>query len=136
VLDRHYVIVIDRPGDESGLAGGLVIRTRTGRYLLVDLVTVLPGHRGSGWSWALVAQAQSIGNALGLAGTAAIAATNPMNLDDHLGDDTFVAVDLVAPRRFRGQGRLRRLYGRYRPLHAREPIWFREPGEPPVPGAV
>ena len=44
-------------------------------------------------------------------------------------DDTYVAVELVPPRRFRGQGRLRALYGRWQPLQPRAPIWFREPGD-------
>ena len=83
---------------------------------MLDLLTVVPEHRGAGRSWALVAHAQAIGNALGLAGVAAVAGTNPMNLEDHLDDDTYVAVRLVEPRRFRGQGRLRKLYGRLQPL--------------------
>ena len=108
----------------------MAITTRARRYAVLDLLTVVPEHRGAGRSWALVAHAQAIGNALGLAGVAAMAGTNPMNLEDHLGDDTYVAVRLVAPRRFRGQGRLRKLYGRVQPLSPRTPIWFREPGEP------
>ena len=47
-------------------------------------------------------------------------------------DDTYVAVELVPRRRFRGQGRLRDLYGRWQPLRPRAPIWFREPGDPPA----
>lgn len=132
VLDRHYIIVIELPGDPSKLAGALAVTTRTRRYGMLDLLTVVPDHRGAGWSWALVAHAQAIGNALGLAGIAALAGSNPMNLEDHLDDDTYVSVDLVAPRRFRGQGRLRKLYGRLQPLHPRAPLWFREPGEAPV----
>ena len=107
VLDRHYMIVAEWPGDDARFAGALAITTRTRRYGVLDLLTVVPDHRGAGWSWALVARAQSIGNALGLAGVAALAGSNPMDLDDHLGDDVYVAVDLVPPRRFRGQGRLR-----------------------------
>ena len=132
VLDRHYIIVIDRPGDEAGLAGALAITTRTRRYGVLDLLTVLPDHRGAGWSWALVAHAQSIGNVLGLAGIAALAGSNPMDLEPHLDDDTYIAVELVPPRRFRGQGRLRNLYGRWQPLRPRAPIWFRDSGEPPA----
>lgn len=129
VLDRHYIIVVERPGHEAGLAGALAVTTRTRRYGVLDLLTVLPDHRGAGWSWALVAHAQSIGNALGLAGIAALAGSNPMDLEAHLGDDTYVAVELVPPRRFRGQGRLRNLYCRWQPLRPRAPIWFREPGD-------
>ncbi|HEX4980737.1 MAG TPA: hypothetical protein VFV63_03525 [Ilumatobacteraceae bacterium] len=130
MLDRHYIIVVEQPGGEGVLVGALAVMTRTRRYGTLGLLTVVPEHRGAGWSWALVARAQAIGNALGLAGIAALAGSNPMDLEDHLGDDAYVAVHLVAPRRFRGQGRLRDLYGRVQPLHPREPIWFREPGEP------
>jgi N-acetylglutamate synthase-like GNAT family acetyltransferase len=129
VLDRHYVIVVESPGEEAGFAGALAITTRTRRYGVLDLLTVVPGHRGAGWSWALVAHAQSIGNALGIAGIAALAGSNPMDLEDHLGDDRYVAVELVPRRRFRGQGRLRALYGRWQPLRPRAPVWFREPGD-------
>jgi N-acetylglutamate synthase-like GNAT family acetyltransferase len=132
VLHRHYVIVVEWPGDASRLAGALAVTTRTRRYGVLDLLTVVPDLRGAGWSWALVARAQAIGNALGLAGIAALAGSNPMHLEDHLGDDTYVSVQLAAPLRFRGQGRLRKLYGRLQPLHPRAPIWFREPGEPPA----
>jgi N-acetylglutamate synthase-like GNAT family acetyltransferase len=130
-LDRHYIVVAEWPGDSSRLAGALVVTTRTRRYGVVDLLTVVPDHRGAGWSWALVARAQSIGNAFGLRGVAALVDSNPMNLDDHLRDDVYVAVDLAPPRRFRGQARLRRFYGRFQPLHPREPIWFREPSDLP-----
>lgn len=130
LLDRHYVIVVDWPGDEARLAGAVAITTRTRRYGVLDLLTVVPDHRGAGWSWALVAHAQSIGNALGIAGVAALAGSNPMDLDAHVSDDQYVAVELVPRRRFRGQGRLRDLYGRWQPLQPRTPIWFREPGEP------
>jgi N-acetylglutamate synthase-like GNAT family acetyltransferase len=133
VLDRHYIIVADWPGDPSRLAGALVVPTRTRRYGVVDLLTVVPDHRGAGWSWALVSRAQSIGNAFSLRGLAALVGSNPMNFDVHMGDDVYVAVDLATPRRFRGQGRLRRFYGRFQPLHPREPVWFREPGELPAP---
>ncbi len=129
LLDRHYVIVIEWPGDASRLAGALAITTRTRRYGALDLLTVVPNHRGAGWSWALVAHAQSIGNALGLAGIAALAGSNPMDLENHLGDDRYVAVELSPPRRFRGHGRLRDLYGRWQPLQPRAPIWFGEPDD-------
>jgi N-acetylglutamate synthase-like GNAT family acetyltransferase len=132
VLDRHYIVVADWPGDSSRIAGALVVTTRTHRYGVVDLLTVVPDHRGAGWSWALVSRAQSIGNAFGLSGLAALVGSNPMNLDVHMGDDVYVAVDLVAPRQFRGQGRLRRLYGRIQPLYARDPVWFREPVDLPA----
>jgi N-acetylglutamate synthase-like GNAT family acetyltransferase len=127
VLDRHYIIVIGWPGDEARLAGALAITTRTRRYGVLDLLTVVPDHRGAGWSWALVAHAQSIGNELGLAGVAALAGSNPMDLKDHLRDDTYVAVELVPPRRFRGQGRLRKLYHHWQPLQPRATVWFHEP---------
>ena len=129
LLDRHYVIVVDWPGDDSRLAGAVAITTRTRHYGVLDLLTVVPDHRGAGWSWALVAHAQSIGNALGIAGIAALAGSNPMDLDAHVRDDQYVAVELVPRRRFRGQGRLRGLYGRWQPLQPRSPIWFREPGD-------
>ncbi len=96
VLDRHYVIVVEWPGDDAGFAGAVAITTRTRRYGVLDLLTVVPDHRGAGWSWALVAHAQSIGNALGIAGIAALAGSNPMDLEDHLGDDRYVAVELGA----------------------------------------
>ena len=129
VLDRHYIIVVERPDDDSGLAGALAVTTRTRRYGVLDLLTVLPDHRGAGWSWALVAHAQAIGNALGLAGIAALAGSNPMDLEAHLGEDTYVAVELVPRRRFRGQNRLRQLYGRWQPLRPRAPIWIRQRGD-------
>jgi N-acetylglutamate synthase-like GNAT family acetyltransferase len=130
LLDRHYVIVVEWPGDDARFAGAVAITTRTRRYGVLDLLTIVPDHRGAGWSWALVARAQSIGNALGIAGIAALAGSNPMDLEDHLGDDRYVAVELVPRRRFRGQGRLRALYGRWQPLQPRTPVWFREPGDP------
>jgi N-acetylglutamate synthase-like GNAT family acetyltransferase len=130
VLDRHYIVVTEWPGDATRLAGAAAITARARRYAVLELLTVVPEHRGSGGSWALVAHAQAIGNALGLAGAAALAGTNPMNFDDHVDDDSYLAVHLVAPRRFRGQGRLRKLYGRVQPLSPRTPIWFRLQGEP------
>lgn len=132
VLDRHYIVVVERPGEDAGLAGALAITTRTRRYGVVDLLTVLPDHRGAGWSWALVAHAQSIGNALGLAGIAALAGSNPMDLEAHVRDDRYIAVELVPPHRFRGQGRVRKLYGRWQPLHPRAPVWFRDPDDRPA----
>jgi N-acetylglutamate synthase-like GNAT family acetyltransferase len=129
VLDRHYIIVIPWPGDDARFAGALAITARTRRYGVLDLLTVVPDHRGAGWSWALAAHAQSIGNALGLAGIAALAGSNPMDLGMHLGDDRYVAVELAPPRRFRGHGRLRDLYGRWQPLQPRAPILFREPDD-------
>jgi len=132
LLSRHYIVVIERPGDPTRFAGAAAIRTRSRRYAVLDLLTVMPENRGAGLSWVLVAHAQTIANTLGLAGVAALGGTNPMNLDGHLDDDAFVAVRLAAPRRFRGQGRLRTLYGRVRPLSPRPPLWFREPGEPTV----
>ena len=84
LLDRHYVIVVEWPGDDARFAGAVAITTRTRRYGVLDLLTVVPDHRGAGWSWALVAHAQSIGNALGIAGIAALAGSNPMDLDAHV----------------------------------------------------
>ncbi len=84
LLDRHYVIVVEWPGDDARFAGAVAITTRTRRYGVLDLLTVVPDHRGAGWSWALVAHAQSIGNALGIAGVAALAGSNPMDLDAHV----------------------------------------------------
>ena len=67
--------------------------TRTRRYGVLDLLTVVPDHRGAGWSWALVARAQTIGNALGLAEAwRPWSGSNPMNFDVHMGDDTYIAV--------------------------------------------
>ena len=129
LLDRHYVIVVEWPGDDARFAGAVAITTRTRHYGVLDLLTVVPDHRGAGWSWALVAHAQSIGNALGIAGVAALAGSNPMDLDAHVRDDQYVAVELVPRRRFRGQRRLRALYGRWQPLQPRAPVWFREPGD-------
>ncbi len=132
ILDRHYIVVTEWPGDATRLAGAAAVTARARRYAVLELLTVVPEHRGGGRSWALVAHAQAIGNALGYAGVAAMAGTNPMNLEDHLGDDTYVAVRLVEPRRFRGQGRLRKLYGRWQPLNPRAATWFRQPGDPPA----
>jgi N-acetylglutamate synthase-like GNAT family acetyltransferase len=135
VLDRHYIIVAEWPGDPTRFAGALAITTRTRRYGVLDLLTVVPDHRRGGWSWSLVAHAQSIGNALGLAGVAALAGSNPMDFDSHIRDDTYLAVALAAPRRFRGQRRLRAVYGRWQPLRPRTATWFREPGDPAAPSS-
>ena len=55
LLDRHYVIVVEWPGDDARFAGAVAITTRTRQYGVLDLLTVVPDHRGAGWSWALVA---------------------------------------------------------------------------------
>jgi hypothetical protein len=131
VLDHHYILVVDDPRQPGQLCAALAITTRARRYGVIDLLTVVPDQRRSGWSWALIARAQEIGNGLGQAGVAALADSNPLDLDEHLGDDHYVAVDLAPPRRFRGHGRLRALYGRIQPLSPREA----EPAGRPPEGA-
>ena len=133
VLDRHYI-------DRRGPAGRRrQVRRRSGDHGTdASLRRGRSAHRAPGPSRCRLVvgprrRAQSIGNALGLAGIAALAGSNPLDLDVHLRDDQYVAVELVPRQRFRGQGRLRQLYGRWQPLRPRAPTWLREPGDQSAP---
>jgi hypothetical protein len=76
---------------------------------------------------------------MAVGGWGALAPSNPMHTDDPRiawGEEHFYSVSLGAPRRFKGQTRLRRLYGRIQPLTPRVGATFRDPDNPdrPPPG--
>ena len=119
VLDRHYIIVTEWPGDATRFAGAAAVTTRARRYAVLDLLTVVPEHRGAGRSWALVAHAQVDRQRTRPGGRRRPwPGTNPMNLEDHLGDDTYVA---VRPRRTPAFPRAGPTAQALRPLAAAEP---------------
>jgi N-acetylglutamate synthase-like GNAT family acetyltransferase len=132
-LDDHLVVVYETAGR---IVGAVVIRGRTRRYAAMMDLTVHPDFRRSGISWELAKRMREIGRGMAIGGWAALAASNPMQLhDDRIrwGDEHYYNVYLGWPRRFKGQTRLRRLYGRVQPLTARVPTNIRDPGDPGRP---
>jgi ribosomal protein S18 acetylase RimI-like enzyme len=132
-LDRHLVVVyeIDRR-----LIGAVVMQGRTRRYTTISDLTVDPEFRRSGVAWELSKRMHEIGRSMAIGGSGAIAASNPMHIDDERiswGTENFYSVSLGSPRRFKGQTRLRRLYARIQPLHSRVARNFRDPTDPDRP---
>ncbi len=133
VLDRHVVVVYERDGRLVGAAG---IEGRTRRYVTMTDLTVLPDFRRSGIGWELAKRMHEVGRSMAIGGSGAMAASNPMHVDDDRidwGNENFYNVSLGAPRRFKGQTRLRRLYGRIQPLTPRLATNFRDPSDPALP---
>jgi len=132
-LADHLVVVYETA---DRIVGAVVIRGRTRRYAALMDLTVHPDFRRSGISWELVKRMCEIGRAMAIGGWAALAASNPMHMNDdriRWGDENYYAVHLGSPRRFKGQTRLRRFYGRIQRVTARRPTNFRDPGDPDLP---
>lgn len=114
-LQQRPLVVAEAGGRIVGAArcDGL-----TRRYAFWSGLTVLPEHRGGGLSWAIAMRAMEISAGRGLAVQAAIFPTNPWRVADkaagreEYSEHAWLEVPLRAPRRFRGQARLRRLVER------------------------
>jgi Acetyltransferase (GNAT) family len=132
-LDRHIVVVYELDGR---LVGAVSIEGRTRRFATMMDLTVLPEFRRSGIAWELAKRMHEVGRSMAIGGSGAMAASNPMHIDDDRivwGDENFYNVSLGSPRRFKGQTRLRRLYGRIQPLTPRIATNFRDPSDPDLP---
>jgi hypothetical protein len=108
-LDRHVVIVYET---EGRLVGAVTIDSRSRHYLTMTDMTVRPDFRRSGIAWELtkrVRKSRPYGRRHG--------APSPLESHAHRrspdrwGEEHFYSVSLGAPRRFKGQTRLRRPTG-------------------------
>ena len=114
------------------MVGAIVVSGPTARYYVADALTVLPEQRSRGIGWTLGARVQRMANERGVGITAAIASSNAMSFADaNLGPESWAAVGLHAPHRFRGQGQLRRLYGRIGRRVGRARVMLRDGDGPP-----
>lgn len=130
VLRHHHMLVAEEDGR---MVGALVVSGPTTRYFVADALTVLPEQRSRGIGWTLGARAQLMANDRGVGITAAIASSNAMSFADaDLGPESWAAVGLHAPHRFRGQGKLRRLYGRIGRRVGRARVVLRDDAGPPT----
>jgi hypothetical protein len=103
VLDHHMVVVYEVEGN---LVGAVAIEGRTRRYATMMDLTGLPEFRRSGIAWELAKRMHEIGRSMAIGGSGAMAASNPMHIDDERivwGDENFYNVSLGAPRRFKGK---------------------------------
>ncbi len=116
--------------------GAVAIDGRTRRYATSMDLTVDPAFRRGGIGWELAKRMRLVGVAMAVGGWGALAPSNPMHREDEgivWDPDHFYKVMLGAPRRFKGETRLRRLYGRIQPLTARTAQEFRDPADPDRP---
>jgi N-acetylglutamate synthase-like GNAT family acetyltransferase len=133
LIDRHLVIVYER---DERIVAAAIIDARTRRYAISTDLTVHPDFRREGIAWEIGKRMEAVDRALAVGASAALATTNPMHRDDaaiRWDPDHLYTLMLGGPRRFKGQTRLRRLYGRIQPL-ARRPLHeFRDPTNPATP---
>jgi hypothetical protein len=120
------------------LVGAALNDGRTRRYATFSALTVHPDFRRAGIAWELVKRARVVDVGLGVGASGVVSPSNPMHRD-HEGvvwdDEHYYAVSMGAPRRFKGQTRLRRLYHRVQPITPRAPTLFRDPADPSRPPA-
>ena len=130
LLRDQEVLVAEEAGR---MVGAIVVSGPTARYYVADALTVLPEQRSRGIGWTLGARVQRMANERGVGITAAIASSNAMSFADaNLGPESWAAVGLHAPHRFRGQGQLRRLYGRIGRRVGRARVMLRDGDGPPA----
>lgn len=117
LLQHHFIIVYE---DDHRLIGAVTVDGRTSRFVTVNDLTVLPDHRRGGVGWSILARAQAIANGLGVGVTWTMAPSNPIDHERFQWDDELSCrVRLEPPHRFRGEGRVRRMYYGVQPITTR-----------------
>jgi N-acetylglutamate synthase-like GNAT family acetyltransferase len=132
-LDRHVVIVYET---EGRLVGAIAVDSRTRHYVTMTDLTVQPDFRRSGIAWELTKRVRELAAGMAVGAWGALAPSNPMHTDDERiawGEEHFYSLSLGSPRRFKGQTRLRRLYGRIQKLTPRIAANFRDASDPDLP---
>jgi hypothetical protein len=134
LIDRHLVMVYER---DERIVAAAIIDGRTRRFAIGTDLTVHPEFRREGIAWEIGKRMEAMDRGLGVGAWGALAATNPMQVEDAAvawEADHLYTLMLGGPRRFKGQTRLRRLYGRIEPVPRRRGQEFRDPTNPALPG--
>jgi N-acetylglutamate synthase-like GNAT family acetyltransferase len=133
LLDRHEVVVYEIGGR---IVGAMAIDGRTRHFVTAMDLTVHPDFRRLGVAWELVKRLRAVGHGMAVGATGALADSNPMHVEGEglvWSEEHLYRVWLGAPHRFKGQTRLRKLYGRVQPLTPRVATSFRDPTNPDLP---